>query len=887
MPDPVSADWAALVRRHSTAAGYALSAAVIEELAAHLSEVYAEARDRGASEIAALAEAQEALARASYGDVAACQRAAPRHDSTLDAATASGGSWWRGIGADVRDAGRRLRQQPALSFAVAAILALGVGAATAAYAVIDAIVLRPLPYPASRQLVTVSQISPKGEGRSFATADWRDYQSRHGDVIDLAAFASWPMNITGGAGPERLRSVIVSGTFFRVAGRAAALGRVIDEADDDPAAARVAVLGNGFWRRRFGGAASVIGAEITVNGRPATIVGVMPPDFALPARDVDLWMPMALPASVLADRASEWVSLLGRVRSGADTRTLEAALGVTAQALEAAHPRTNAGERPHVRGLSDDLVRDVRRPLVLGAIAALLVLLTSCGNATHLVLLRAARRRDELAIRASLGAAPWRLRRQLLVESAVLTAIGGGLGVVAAATFLRGFAVLGAGRVPRLEDLPLAPAPLALAALGSVLVALVVAVASHGRIVRSATGVLTPAASRVVAGDEGHWLLAAQVAFALTLLSATAMVVAGYVSTTRVDPGFATADTLTMQLTLPQNRYPDSSAHAAFATRLSAELATLPGVTAVGIVSDLPFVANALHFRVRTEGMPPDSDQQVTVRPADAGFFRTLGIPVLEGRSFAGSDDAGAPLVAVLNRSAAERLQPSMRVGQSLQIGEEPPRTVVGIVGDIRHGGLHADEGPVVYVPYAQKTFGFLNWMGVVLRAPGAERLAPEVRRAVQRIDPDQPLQAVQTMADYVSRERAPFELSALVVGALGGAAVVLALAGTYGMTAFIVGRRTREIGVRIALGASHASIVSLVLRRAGLPVALGVVIGLAGSAAAAALLRSVVASAGAPPATPIAAVCAGILVLGAATAALRPALRAARIDPRATLSLS
>ena len=240
-------------------------------------------------------------------------------------------------------------------------------------------------------------------------------------------------------------------------------------------------------------------------------------------------------------------------------------------------------------------------------------------------------------------------------------------------------------------------------------------------------------------------------------------------------------------------------------------------MTGVGLVSDLPLVGNALHFAVTLQGLPAAGEQQMTVRPADPGYFRTLRVPLIEGRAFAETDSARAPLVAALNRAAADRLDAAARPGGQLRIAGEPPRTIVGIVGDIRHEGLHSDEGPVVYVPYSQKTFDFVNWMGVVLRGPGVERLGGEIRHVVARIDPDQPVQDIRTLNSYLEDERAPLELSALVIGALAVSSALLALAGIYAMTAFVVGRRTREMGVRIALGASKGSILRLVLVRAGL----------------------------------------------------------------------
>jgi putative ABC transport system permease protein len=873
----------ALVREHSAAAGYTLSQAVVAELAEYVHDVYADAREGGRSDAEALDAVRQVLARADYFDLSTCRRAEAPPPPERPSAPPDTGSSLRGIDVDVRDAWRRLLHQLPFSIAVASILALGIGASTAAYIVLDAVVLRPLPYPNPERLAVVRHVTSTGEGRAFATADWRDYQAQNGEVADLAASASWPMNLTGSGSPERLRSVIVSGNFFRVAGRDASLGRAIGEADDDPGAARVAVLSDRLWRRRFGAVPSIVGADIIVNGRPATVIGIMPPDFELPERDVDLWMPFAVPAAVLQDRRSEWVSLLARLQPGVDADRAQASLGATASALAESYPDTNDGDRLIVRSLAAQVIGDAGRAIWLSVAAALLVLLASCGNASHLMVVRAAGRREEMAIRASLGAAPSRLRRQLLVDSVLLTVAGGLLGVGAAVAFLRVFTALGDERIPRLEELAPDPVPLAVAALGSMALAIALTALAQRMVVRSALDGLPGSGARVVGRDEGTSLLAVQVAFAVTLASATAFVVGGYVATTRIDPGFDTANTLTMQLTLPRDRYPDSGAHAVFASRFSAALSDLPGVTGVGIVSDLPFVGNALHFAVTLQGLPAAGEQPMTVRPADAGYFRTLRVPLIEGRAFAETDNARAPLVAVLNRAAADRLDAATRQGRQLRIAGEPPRTIVGIVGDIRHEGLHADEGPVVYVPYSQKTFDFVNWMGVVLRGPGVERLGGEIRHVVARIDPDQPVQDIRTLDAYLEDERAPLELSALVIGALALSSALLALAGIYAMTAFVVGRRTPEIGVRIALGASKGSILGLVLARAGLPIGSGIFLGIGGGFAAAAMLRTLVVTPEAPVVATVIA-CAGLLAASALAAALQPALRATRVDPKASL---
>ena len=887
MPEPDLTCWQDLVRRSSRTAGHRLSADAVEELASHLADVYAAERDRGRTEDEARAIAVAAAEHGAYADVVGCARAASAADSQLlDRVPSRASRLAGGLTFDVRYAVRSMPRQPAFTLALVGILAVTIGASTAAYAVIDAVLLRPLPYPNPQQLVVMKRVTPKEETRAFAAADWLDYRSRHASSLVLAAFSSWPMNLTGGGEPERLRSVLVSGEFFEVLGQRPALGRVSSRADDDAGVEAVVVLSHPFWRRRFGADPTVIGRTVTVNGAPATVIGVMASDFAFPTREVDLWMPMRVSADVLADRASEWLSLVGRVRAGVDPRAVEADLAVTAAALERAYPRTNSDERPRLLPLLQELVGGARRPLWLGGVAVLFVLFAGCANAVNLMVGRATLRRDEMALRAGLGAEPLRLGRQLLVESAVLSAIGGMLGVGAAAMFLRAFVSLADDRVPRVHDVTLGASSLAIAAATAMAMTLLFGGITAWLLARTVSAAPANTGVRVTTRSRlGSTLLTAQVALAFVLLAAAFMVGGSYVAAMRMDPGFDTSDTLTLQLTLPRNRYPDTAAHVRFAERLVGEVTAIPGVTSVGVVSDLPFVGNALHFRVGADGASPEATEQMTVRPADAGYFRTLRIPLLDGRVFGSEDRAEGEQVAILNRAAADRLAGVTRVGGRLQIAGEPARRVVGVVGDTRHGGLGADEGPVVYVPYAQKSFGFLNWMGIVVRGTDVERSATAIRAAVARVDAAQPVHAVRTMSDYLTAEAAPFQFSTLVVGSLAATTLILATTGIYGMTAFVVGHRRREFGVRLALGASRAGIVRLVLGRIALSVAVGAILGLCGAVAANSLVGATLASAGLETegVTPL-LVGAVLLVVAALLAALGPAFRASRIDPSTAL---
>src|SRR6185295_19021491 len=499
-----------------------------------------------------------------------------------------------------------------------------------------------------------------GETRALATADWRDYATRNAGSVTLAAYASWPMNLTGGGEPLRLRSIIVSGDFFDVIGERPLVGRVTTAPDDLASAPGVVVLSYGFWNHRFGRNPAAVGSQVTINGRTATIVGVMPQEFALPASDVDLWMPMGLAPEVLADRTGEWVSVIGRLRPRVSMAAAQAALSATAASLAQQFPRTNRGERVAVRPLLDTVVGNVRRPLWLGAAAVLFVLLAGCANAANLLLARATMRRDELALRAALGADSSRLARQLLVESLVLAGAGGAAGIAAASIFLRAFVALGADRLPRVEDAQLNPTAIAVAIVASLVTAILFGGGAAWLLARAKVSQSGRAdLQRATASHRlGGFLLAGQIAFALMLAAGALFVGRAYAATGRIDPGFDVSDTMTMQLTLPRARYSNSAAHARFVEQALEQIAAVPGVTSAGVVSDLPFVGNQLNFVVQTDGDAADRprESRLTVRPVDPGFFRTLRIPLVSGRYFEATDRSGAPPVAIVNRAAADRL---------------------------------------------------------------------------------------------------------------------------------------------------------------------------------------------------------------------------------------
>ncbi|HEY2797782.1 MAG TPA: ABC transporter permease [Thermoanaerobaculia bacterium] len=796
---------------------------------------------------------------------------------------------------DLRLALRGLRRRPGFAAAFVATLALGIGANTAIFTVVRAVLLRPLPFTGADRLVGVYSVEPGSDRQPFSIADFLDLRSGARSFEFLIAWGGWSANLTGVDEPVALKAQWTSAGFFGSLGVGAALGRTPSAEEERPGAARVALLGDGLWRSRFGADPAVLGRVLTLNGEPYTVIGVLPPTFPFFASGAELVSPLSLETDPRrARRASGFLRALGRLRPGVGMTEATAELDPIVARLRAAYPDTNAGKQGvHLEPLAELLVGNYRRMLLLLQAAVAIVLLIACTNLANLLLARTAARRPELALRAALGARRRDLLRQLLVETVTLAILGGALGLLVAVAGIRGLLALGPPP-PRAAEIGM-DLPVLLFTVGLSLAAalgLGLAPALQGSGWGLADG-LRGVGRGSIGGRRARArsvLVAAEVGLSLVLLVGAGLLLRTLHRLRATDPGFRADHLLTLQLSLPKGRYATPEAIARFADQASARLSELPGVAAVSAASINPLTqwrANIAFTIVGRADIEREKAPSANYRAIAPGYFRTLGVPLLSGRDVDAHDLAASTPVAVISRTLAQRHFPDRSpIGERLEIDDQPWRTVeiVGVVGDVRSTGLDAEPTADVYVPYAQAPPDVSVWLAnifcLAVRTQGApELLIPAVQREIRALDRDVATSAARPMEDAFVTSLAERRFHTLLLEIFGAAALALALAGIYALTAFGVIERTREIGVRLSLGSTRGRILALIVRQALRPVAIGLAGGLAAALALSRLLSGLLV--GVAP-NDAATLCesALVLALAALAASLLPALRATRIDP-------
>jgi predicted permease len=787
---------------------------------------------------------------------------------------------------DLRFAVRQLVRSPGFTAVAVLTLGLGIGANTAIFSAVNGVLLRPLPYPDPDRLLTLWGHHPS-IGRETASLpdfiDWRKARSFSG----MAAWNNTAFTVTGTGDPEVVSGAMVTPNYFRVLGAPIPLGR--DFRDEEARrAARVVVLSQGYWQRAYGGRPDVVGRQITLGGVPYTIVGAGARGLALPAQ-VDIWAPLETDTTL--GRRNDFLQVIGRLAPGATPETAQVELATIARRLEAEYPESNAGWGVELIGLRERIVGDVRPALLvfLGAVA--LVLLIACANVANLTLIRVAARERELTIRAALGASRSRLVRQLLTESVLLALAGGVLGVGLAVWGVDALRALEPGTLPRLDEIRLDTRALAFAlvlSLGTgLLFGVVPAIRALGFDLRGglAEGGRALSGARSAARTRGALVLA-EVALASVLLVGAALLLRSFVGLQRVDPGISVDGILTARVTLPRSRYEDPAGQVAFADALLDRARTLPGVTSAALGTGAP-VDDALSYwsfaMAGVEQPPPEVVQDAVVYRATPEYFRTFGLPLMRGRLFEAGDRADRTPVAVVSQGLAQRYWPGRDpVGSRITFGDPADSvtswmTVVGVVGDVRQEGAVQPAYPQIYVPFAQVSSRSI----VVALRTGRNPLAlvAPLKQALAGVDPGLALSQVTTMEQRVASTLARPRVNALLLAAFAATALVLAALGIYGVIAYSVVQRTRELGIRVALGASADAVLGMVMRQGLTPVLIGLAIGLGVAAAGSRVLRSLLYGVAATDLATYAAVAAFLTVVAVA-ASYVPARRAARSDP-------
>lgn len=801
---------------------------------------------------------------------------------------------------DVRGACRHLARRPLHVAGWSGTLALTLGAAAAVFGLVDALLLRPLPYPEEGRLVRIHTAFPESglTELSLSPGEFVDVQERAEALEAVGGYIPDSYTLTRGGEVVRVRGAWATPGFFRTLGMAAARGRTFSSEERGPDAPRLAVLSHGFWRRQLGSDPDVVGSTISLDGRSVTVVGVMPGEFRYP-EGAELWTSLRFTEGMLApgERGSRYLRVVGRVRSSIDAGALQRRLEALVPGFRREHPQfyRETGFRLTVVGVREHLVGDVRPALLALLGGAALVLLIAVANLTNLSLVHTVERHPEMAVRASLGASRRRLVRQVMLENLAMAAAGGAVGVVLAtwgAELLAGLAPEG---LPRLETAGAEPrilvVGLVLALAAGLLTGLVPAVLAVGRGLGAALG---PGRRRGGERPRGRrtrdLLVGAQVAVTLTLLVGAGLVVRSLDRLRDADPGLDPSATLTARLGLPSSAYGDDEEVRLFYHELLAQMRQLPGVRSAGATAILPLDDGGweISFEVAGRPRPEDApDPAVQYRPVTPGFLETLRVPIVRGRPLTESDRSDAPLVAVVNRAFARQfLSGQDAVGARIRLPllgiarEEHVRAVVGVVGDVRES-LTEEAPPTLYVPHAQQPE---RAMTLVLRGDVPPReLTGAVRTRLARLDPALPLYEVRSMAQVVSGRLARHRFISFLLGLFSATGLVLACIGVWGVVAYAVARRSHEVGIRMALGATPREMVTSVVGRGLLPVVAGAGIGLAAALLATGLLRGLLFGLG--PRDPWTfAVATSLIVVVGALAAWLPARRASAVDPAETL---
>jgi putative ABC transport system permease protein len=794
---------------------------------------------------------------------------------------------------EVAYAVRSLVKRPGFSAIAAATLALGIGANSAVFSVVDAVLLRPLPYPDAGRLVRVRGMSLRsGEWENLSPLDFLDLRERTRGLEKLAAYNNYAdATLTGAGEPERVAGTRVTADFFGVLRVSPRIGRDFTAADDTPSASRVAILSDGFWQRRFGADPAIVGRIVRLNAMPTEVIGVLPPDFRHPfpenARQPDVYVPFRIDRTT-ESRTGRYLQAIGRLAAGATLADAQGDLSAIGRDLTRAYPAEDVDKGFIVVPMLTSMTASTRAPLLvlLGAVA--LVLLIACANLANLLLARSTSRQKEIAVRQALGASRGQLVRQLLTESVVLALAGGALAVVVAASTMRVFSALGAGRIARGDAIGLDWRVLMFTLVLSLATAVAFGVGPALIATRAGGNEALKEGGRTADGRihrrAQHALIVSEVALALMLLVGAGLLVKSFSHLTHVDPGFRAAQVLTLQTSLPIARYPEGD-EIPFYSRLEERLRALPGARAVGAVNILPLSGNYSCDGFDVAGRPkapPGEQPCAEERSITPGYFDAMGIPLLRGRTFSAHDVEGSAPVMIVSDAMARRFWPGADAIGAQVLYQKKAWTIVGVVVGVKHLALDEEPPFEMYTPHAlQPSF---HTMTLAIRTDiDAAAMMPLVRRELAALDPDVPISSVRTMRAVLDTSATEPRFRTMLVGAFAALAALLSVVGVAGVTAYAVGRRRQEIGVRVALGATRANIVRMVIGEGMAPTLVGLTLGVAGALLSTRVLAGLLFGVSTVDAAVFAAATA-LLAASALGGTYLPARRATAIDPTIAL---
>lgn len=808
---------------------------------------------------------------------------------------------------DIRFSLRSLRKSPGFVTIAILTLALGIGANSALFSVVDGVLLRPFPFEKPEQLVIVWETSARFTRMFASPPNFADWRAQNTSFADLGAFREASFTLTGSGDAERIDGTRVSGSLFSMLGVSPAVGRTFTADDDKPGAALVVLLSHDFWQQRFGGRRDILGQHITLSSQPHIVVGVMPAGFAfpppvtirtegsIPALRAKLWTPLGLDYAG-GQRAAHFMSVLGRLKPGVSIEQAQSGLQTIAQHLAEQFPQSNQGWSVQLVPLQQEVTGEVRPALLLLLGGVGFVLLIGCANIANLFLTRAASRKSEIAVRLALGASRGRLARQLLTESLLVAAAGGAAGLLLSYWGLDALLALSPYNLPRMDEIAVDGRVVLFTVAASLATGLLFGLAPVLQLRDLKTFATLRETSRDAAGGMGgrrlrNALVVSELALSMVLLLGAGLFLKSFLRLQGVNPGFEKGERITFRIFPPGAKYPAERRSALF-NQMQERLATVPRVRAAGYSTDLPLATDRQGRDFHVQGQPPSpagQENHANVSLVSPTYFAAMGMTVRQGRAFSEADHAtSAPVVIVSESLARRHLGDGNPVGQRISVGsrEGPFREIVGVLADERHNRLDSAPYPNIYMPHAQVPWNVA--ISFVLRTESdAASVIAAARREVSALDSELPIFDVRTLASVVDDSIAQPRFSTFLLAVFASAALLLAALGIYGVIAYSVAQRTREIGIRMALGAQPPDVLLLMLGQGMNLSATGIAIGLAGGAGCALLLRRILGSLlfetdAADPVT-FAGVALALMAVAMAATYL-PARRATRVDPLVAL---